>query len=772
MSNNGYYTFWALLENYSIEIPIIQRDYAQGRDDDRVAQIRNGFLDAILTSLNSGYVINLDFIYGSNHGGKLILLDGQQRMTTLFLLHWYLATRSAAFMDITSVMEKLCKFSYETRISSREFCAGLCKHGPLLPPDQEPSLSIKDKPWFARQWRQDPTIASMLVMLDCIHDKWLNQPHHQHWLELTGSTKNCVRFQFLNIKEVRMTDDLYIKMNARGKPLSDFENFKAELEKQADERGLNADISPINWVNRLDIEWSDLFWRIKDTDNRQFDEVYLNFFKSMTLFSYACSCTALPAQKEKASKEIQNIIKKLYDFDYFTSAAYRTCGAFDVLSLNNSFKILDFFAGNPIYCEKYLSLLTSPKVNLSDRALCYAFIAFILQMPNVEQFDFFYSRWERVCGNLVRNTAINDAYDLARACHSLADMSKRVFADFEGDVYKFLEKTSEIGFFTRNQYNEERQKAMLIMSGNGWESLIKEAEAERYFMSQIGFLLKFATYSDVPDPVLFRCYLNKAKYLFNVDFLNRKDYLLQRALLCQGLYLPGYEPTLCFCLPKHATLRDREENWRKVFRDDKRQIYLRGLLDKIDANDIEGSLLSVIADYEGTGWESYFIRSPALLGFCWEKNIYKKNNAIYLLRKSRIYGYHGELLSYYFYAEHIMQSDASCYFPFRKHGYHEDTDINKSKYGYVEGWKYGGSDIYISVTGYDLNRSEYHIWVSAEKEVSLPEEVSEIAKALGIKDGDAHSVVSHPMPEGEVLDTFWKLVGAFSSLERALSTST
>ena len=37
------YTFWKLLKENYIQIPIIQRDYAQGRDEDKVVRIRDKF---------------------------------------------------------------------------------------------------------------------------------------------------------------------------------------------------------------------------------------------------------------------------------------------------------------------------------------------------------------------------------------------------------------------------------------------------------------------------------------------------------------------------------------------------------------------------------------------------------------------------------------------------------------------------------------------------------------------------------------------------------
>ena len=77
-----------------IEIPIIQRDYAQGRDGGNVARIRANFLDALHNALTTATPISLDFVYGDVVEGTLRPLDGQQRLTTLFLLHWYLAWRA------------------------------------------------------------------------------------------------------------------------------------------------------------------------------------------------------------------------------------------------------------------------------------------------------------------------------------------------------------------------------------------------------------------------------------------------------------------------------------------------------------------------------------------------------------------------------------------------------------------------------------------------------------------------------------------------------
>jgi hypothetical protein len=52
----------------SIEIPLIQRDYAQGRPDARVREIRISFLEVLLETIAGGESVGLDFVYGKIEG--------------------------------------------------------------------------------------------------------------------------------------------------------------------------------------------------------------------------------------------------------------------------------------------------------------------------------------------------------------------------------------------------------------------------------------------------------------------------------------------------------------------------------------------------------------------------------------------------------------------------------------------------------------------------------------------------------------------------------
>jgi len=212
-----------------IVIPMVQRDYAQGRLNSEVTPVRKRFVGALYKAV-TGTPILLDFIYGDiDKDGIMTPLDGQQRLTALFLLHWYAVINNNIAEDEYGFLKK---FSYETRFDARDFCRALvdCDNIAKFPSQSVkdlPTLSaeIKNQVWFPRVWNDDPTISSMLVMLDEIHEQFKNEK--ELWNKLN---KGCIKFYFLPIKNMGLTDDLYIRMNSRGRPLTSFEIFKAELE--------------------------------------------------------------------------------------------------------------------------------------------------------------------------------------------------------------------------------------------------------------------------------------------------------------------------------------------------------------------------------------------------------------------------------------------------------------------------------------------------------------------------------------------------------------
>jgi hypothetical protein len=174
-------TFCQLLARYPrIEVPLIQRDYAQGRATEK--DVRDDFLKALHSALclrpeDPKLPLNLDFVYGSMESGganSFLPLDGQQRLTTLFLLHWYMSWRDGHHSEFENMLwdGKHSRFTYGVRPSSTEFFDELVRYIPNVTPDKVLSVRklVEDQSWFFLHWRLDPTIQSVLVMLDAIHE--------------------------------------------------------------------------------------------------------------------------------------------------------------------------------------------------------------------------------------------------------------------------------------------------------------------------------------------------------------------------------------------------------------------------------------------------------------------------------------------------------------------------------------------------------------------------------------------------------------------------
>ena len=99
------------------------------------------------------------------------------------------------------------------------------------PPTSRHARWIEDQHWFLHTWQHDPTIQSMLVMLEAIHERFADDDCAAAWKRLVDSETPAISFQLLPIEQMGLSEDLYIKMNSRGKPLTPFENFKARFEQ-------------------------------------------------------------------------------------------------------------------------------------------------------------------------------------------------------------------------------------------------------------------------------------------------------------------------------------------------------------------------------------------------------------------------------------------------------------------------------------------------------------------------------------------------------------
>ena len=562
MSTNEHTTtFWQLLNQYKIEIPIIQRDYAQGRKGKE--SLRKNFLNDLKTALDNptGKKMKLDFVYGSSENGSLYPLDGQQRLTTLWLLHWYIALRAH---KLEEAFKTLKNFSYETRTSSREFCESLCTSENF---DHYKGDDIADfitnQTWFYSAWKHDPTVQSMLRMIGGSKDSNIADgiqkifncrncfpPTHgrgdlfgekhcvyfeEYYERLTGNYCPIV-FYYLE-KDFGNSDDLYIKMNARGEQLTSFENFKADLigyisiqaeKEKASPKGQN------QWKNlmdetdgipiKMDTTWTDIFWNNKSKAYR-IDDIYFAFLNRFFLNKIICqkekdgeySYTADSLEKDNPSfsflygnkgddSNIQyndlglyKYLKEEIPYDFFDSLQ-KTLNAYYNLEWGNAFPewVESKFEFIPKFKDdKEISTL-GQKERVVFHAVCRYFENDGNKNGNKNGFDeTSFKQWMRIVWNIVENSGIETISAMIGAMRLIDELSEH-----SHEIYAFLSNpTPQINSdFAKDQVNEEIAKAKQILGNgnlckyhgsfkyNNWEDIIIDAEKTAFFKGSIRFL--------------------------------------------------------------------------------------------------------------------------------------------------------------------------------------------------------------------------------------------------------------------------------------------
>ena len=323
-------TFMQLIMKETIRIPNYQREYAQGRDDAahgrRAVLIRTNLVGALYKSLTDntgGEKLELDFIFGGRPEEDVFNpVDGQQRLTILFLLHWYIFKRANNNKGLKILKGK---FKYSTRYTSETFCEKLCDESGLRF-DVSASIAdqIKDKAWYTGSMDCDPTVKSMLVVINCIHERFKDYQDFDALSEMLNGENCPVYFSCMNMQDALGGDsgirDLYIKMNARGVPLTDFELFKADLQKKTQRNNDRYDLmaaylgdedtaaARVGIIGKFNNEYTNFFFKLIDngttcvsqgngSKKQLFDTAMMNFINEIFRMNFFCAISNCVSQR-------------------------------------------------------------------------------------------------------------------------------------------------------------------------------------------------------------------------------------------------------------------------------------------------------------------------------------------------------------------------------------------------------------------------------------------------------------------------------------------
>lgn len=661
-----------------IQIPMIQRDYAQGRQS--ATEIRTLFLDALNPTGDSSKPLNLDFIYGSVEDKQrdyFVPLDGQQRLTTLFLLHWHLAWVDSEWETFSRLFKDGddCRFCYEVRASSEEFFDKLVRYKPDRQPREIQDLKavITNQFWFLRYYDRDPTIQSALSMLDAIHARFKTSTGL--FRRLTDENAPAITFQALDLKDFGLSDDLYIKMNARGKPLTPFETFKAQYEQELPKLFPNGrrniggeEFSIADFVARwMDTAWTDLFWAHRNEDTQLPDEPMMNIFRMVTLVSRN-------PESKTYLKDINLLRGGISPPSYST---FHAQGWLDKAFTNVLISLLEAWSASDGFSKPLLpdtcyfnekkifkQLIDYPgSLSAADVVLFAGYSLFIEQHESAIDRAAF-QEWMRVVHNLAINSDIDRNERLLNPVKGLRELlpkSAMILKHFSE-----LAAEDHVTGFGDQQVKEEALKAGLILNHVGWRPLIERAEKHAYFRGQIEFLCEFSgaaklwkdtgifAWDDATHLGLqkrFEGYLKMAEGMFNAQGLvNVGKNRWRRALLTFGDFMLPSGLNRSF-LVNAAT---EPSSWKRLLRGSgpnvsEKRFLLKQLWDRLTTDrPFEDQLDAIIAAATGLEpWIEAFVRTPAALDYCQRQSIrWNSDTEIYLLSTTQMNGFHAELFSY------------------------------------------------------------------------------------------------------------------------------
>lgn len=645
--NNDIYSFYELVQTYKVKIPIIQRDYAQGRT--RNLTICKNFLNALKESIINDKIINLDFIYGNVDRDIFLPLDGQQRLTTLFLLHWYSFIRETNMER--SIRETLKKFTYETRLSSRRFCDALLNNSILVDDSVLISEQILDSKWFFISWKHDATIRAMLKTIDIIHEIFKNVD--SIWDALVNR-KNVI-FHLLILENFGLSDDLYIKMNARGRVLTSFENLKAEIQDKSAKENWEEKCNEVDKFSyKIDSTWTNFLWH-NFKKNNSVDNAHMNFMTTIVMAKLSTGQLLKGTERIEVIRRLNDgdsdrelvkyIDEKTFHYIYDSYELYCDLVNHDSLPLLN----IDMWRHTP---EKNLlyEILLGTNTSYTHRVLFYAQTEYLLRNKLIIQER--YEEWMRVVRNILSRadvTVEGKRNDIVRSPESFYGAINLIseLAEGCGNIYNYLCNASLFSSFAREQVKEEILKAKIISKRNEQKELLFKTEDNELLRGRIMFALECANYRNDIEEVDFEL-LAKIQTVFEEYFNkeldnNCKDFdKLRRVLLAMevdGKY-QYYNYWWSYWYAGEADKRKLFPSYREIE-------YFIGLKEfkpyfkKLVIQLISKSYDKIIEDFvkpvQMENWQYRLIKEEKLLANCKSKYIAipKERTYCYLLRGRR-----------------------------------------------------------------------------------------------------------------------------------------
>jgi uncharacterized protein with ParB-like and HNH nuclease domain len=669
----GRYSLRELLTHNEIEqiiIPEIQRDYvweisnvAKLIDDinknyekkkNHQLEIKiNGIIeenDSVNQFLTKEYERlkyhqKLGFIYAyhdRDYAGKFFLIDGQQRLTTLFLilLFLYKELDKTDLFRLLYFNNQIPKVNYKVREQSNDFLKL------MIECELRGKSYLESEQFYKTEYLKDMTISHLITNYNHIKSQIGQIKNKEGFLEYL---EDFVEVNYFDTHLSEQGEQLYIYMNSRGEQLSFQEIVRAELMQK-----ISDPLKKIILGNEWE-KWQNFFWQKRGNINENADKGFEEFLKWAAIIHMGLNNEvelinfAKPYKELKIKELKENYIKvfrsiEAENINNQSEAIFKyQIKYLDFEFLKNLFHALYFIYNNRSQYIPVFDDWLNGKINLIDYVLLLPILQYVAQndwldenekIADIERVTMFLknvSYFEGVGKN--PDTATVDALSIIsqlkgtnKSIDNLKDVSS---------ASKTIVTKAEIGKIDHYINSSFKRR--------NWEEFVWNITLDHEYNS---FLMGDTS-------VLFKCLsLHEAKGFnelesidqFNnvvrqVVFKNKQSDKLRRLILSN-------DDSLLYCgsgingsLVKYSFIGNGNswENWREWKLTFEKDLFIQLLIWIKNTNQFDLQILldKAKVDFLFDDWRSTFINYYELLKYCSDKKIlWQNNNRILLLEKT------------------------------------------------------------------------------------------------------------------------------------------
>lgn len=242
--------------NTKVVIPDLQRDYCWGNvvgnKEILVTEFMSSLIDLFKFKKNEPFTLGMIYAYQLDNAGlkgHIYLCDGQQRITTLFLLLGMLNRRNCfKGAEVLRDSNDEAFLQYSIRESTLYFLNDLVSEFFLTNTDQ-PVADIKKQDWYFEDYNMDPSIMAMLEALRLIDEKLEEFASSTELIEFGNFIHTKLEMLYYDMGTRAQGEKTFVIINKTGEPLTATENLKPRYISQLTEHKKEASEFWENWEN-------------------------------------------------------------------------------------------------------------------------------------------------------------------------------------------------------------------------------------------------------------------------------------------------------------------------------------------------------------------------------------------------------------------------------------------------------------------------------------------------------------------------------------------